>query len=375
MPTSRCDLFVATSPAPGAVAIMHLHGCDAVAVLRSLTGHNDWRQGVVRLARFGDIDTGMAVVLREGEDAFAQLMPHGGPRVVQRIVDRLVSLGAVYNPKPDSRAVYPEASCAIEADALSLLARAASPAAVDLLLAQPPLWLSIASGNQADITAMRRRSRILSGLVDPASVVVVGRPNVGKSTLANRVFGRAASLVADLPGTTRDWVAGLAELHWRIGGDDTTDSLLRRAVAVRWTDTPGLRASDDAIEQAAIVLARGVIATADVLVALRDPQTDWPDAGALSRTPDLWVMNKSDLLTTATHDGLAPDRPLHISAARGDGVEQLEQRILLHLGLTDALAAPMPWAFSPTLVSWMETGDMAALRRYTSPADHGGKKS
>ncbi|NJL31882.1 MAG: GTP-binding protein [Phycisphaerales bacterium] len=60
-------------------------------------------------------------------------------------------------------------------------------------------------------------------------VVVAGQPNVGKSTLMNKMLGRSASLVADLPGTTRDWVAGWVELE---------------GVALHWMDTPGLRHTD-----------------------------------------------------------------------------------------------------------------------------------
>src|SRR5690606_7522821 len=93
------------------------------------------------LATFGQIDHGLVLLWNEN---WAQLMPHGGPRVVQKLVDQLLKLGvtlSTVNPKEvDARLLYPEAATALEADMLATLAAAASPAAVDLLLGQPALW-------------------------------------------------------------------------------------------------------------------------------------------------------------------------------------------------------------------------------------------
>ena len=60
---------------------------------------------------------------------------------------------------------------------------------------------------------------------DRRTVAIVGPPNVGKSTLANRLFGQARSITADQPGTTRDWVGGVADI---VG------------LAVTLVDTPGV---------------------------------------------------------------------------------------------------------------------------------------
>jgi len=296
-------------------------------------------------------------------------MPHGGPRVVRRLVDRLIELGAAYVEQPDTRAIYPEASSALEADALATIARAASPAAVDLLLAQAELWKCPDWKEKSD--NILTRSRVLDQLINPPGVVVVGRPNVGKSTLTNRVLGRAASLVADLPGTTRDWVAGLAELAWRSpenGADRDADAALRRSVAVRWMDTPGLRRSDDPIETQAIAMAHSVIESAAVLIAIRDPVIDWPEPQALPRTPDIWVMNKTDTLPPHTmsegDEGQSADRPLWISASSGHGLEQLERWVLRSLGFVEEPQTPEIWAFSSTLRSCLEEWNEDVLRRY-----------
>jgi tRNA modification GTPase len=185
-------------------------------------------------------------------------------------------------------------------------------------------------------------------------VVVVGRPNVGKSTLSNQMLGRSASIVADLPGTTRDWVAGLAELRPDPAGSDcgpaVETSICRDAVAVRWHDTPGLRRSEDLIEQQAIESVRHLIADADVVLAMRDLHTDWPLPTSMQRRPDLWLVNKIDLQMPAAMqgDGTTRNGALGISAVEGAGIDLLQQRVLATLDLK-CVAEPRLWVFSNSL--------------------------
>jgi tRNA modification GTPase len=380
---------VLTAPSPGAIAIVQLYGPGAAPLLRRITGSGDWPTGHMRLADFVGIDMGMAVLVRDGPAALAQLMPHGGPRIVQKIVDRLMELGATVEGALQARDVYPEARTDLEADMLAALALAASPAAVEMLLAQAALWrqwlcssraLTVGeSPGAADgpcesmahppgvpaISDILARSRVFDRLITPPTVVVVGRPNVGKSTLTNRMLGRAASIVADLPGTTRDWVAGLAEIT--NSGFPSAGSAL--AVAVRWLDTPGLRISNDPIEQRAVEIARRVVSGAEVVVALRDPTLDWPDVAQMPCQPDLWAVNKCDTLANGppalpdqVAHGLSANAPLFISAVAGTGLDELQSRILETLGLVNL--RPEPWAFSATLRSALENSDRAALHQY-----------
>ncbi len=307
-----------TAHAPGAIAIVQLSGEGIERFLLQLTGRAAWSPGRLYLVRLGDVDEGLAGMLAP---ACAQLMPHGGLRVIHKLLDRCVELGAAYEDRPPSRELYPEAADELEAQMLEAMATAASPAAIDLLAMQPALWR--ACGGQP--SAPRGQHDPRDHLLVPPTVVVVGRPNVGKSTLTNRMVGRAASIVADLPGTTRDWVGGMA--------------MLEPGVVVRWLDTPGVRTSDDEVEQAAIALARQVVTTAHVLIAMRDHEEDWPDPGALPREPDLWVMNKAD---QGRLEAISPVLP--ISARRGDGIAGLTAAVLRVLGLDD-LRPDVPWAF------------------------------
>ena len=341
-------VVVATGPNPGAIGVVQVFGSGVAGLLQSLTGIDVWRPGRLRMADFADIDQGVAVLLR---DDWAQLMPHGGPRVMRKLVDRVIELGAEYAPNPPARQMYPEAESDCEAEMLALLAKAASPAAVDLLLAQPGLWRQWARQPAEDSAAILARSDRWDRLVEPPAVVVVGRPNVGKSTLANQMLGRAASVVADLPGTTRDWVAGLAEL----GPPEL-------AVAVRWLDTPGLRRSDDPIEQGAIELARRATEQAAVVIALCDADSGWPGPAELPRQPDLWVQNKVDVEPADRGRGERAG-PLLISALHGSGIGCLEELVRRKLGLDDA-EDPALWAFSPTLRAAADKADTAAMRGY-----------
>lgn len=364
---SPTRLILTTPPTAGAVALLQLHGSGARALLGALTKKHDWPAMRLRLVDFDGIDDGLAVLWRDGVDGWAQLSPHGGLRVVQKLIDRLIQLGAVYQNEIPARDLYPEAESEIEAEALWAVSRASSPAAVDGLLAQPTMWRRLIEQNGedgfADANVMSPRSETLHRLIEPPTVVVVGRPNVGKSTLTNRMLGRSASIVADLPGTTRDWVAGLAQLP--LGASDSR-------IAVRWMDTPGLRQSDDPIEQHAVVLAQQAIEAADVLIALRDMQTDWPEVDAIERTPDLWCCNKADQSPErvggleSSGDGM--DHPLAISALTGLGVERMQQQVTAKLGLADWRADEL-WAFTQTLRDICQHKDVAALRKYVGLAD------
>jgi tRNA modification GTPase len=334
--TLDARVTLVTPPSAGAVAILHVAGPDAVTALRELTGRRDWPSMRLRLVDLARIDEGLAGVL--GDDLI-QLMPHGGPLVVSKLLERLSALGVRYDADPPVRQLYPEASCELEAWALHTMARAASPMAVDHLAAQTALWrqwLDTPAARREPIADILARSDQLDRLVMPPSVVVAGPANVGKSTLTNRLLGRNAALVADLPGTTRDWIAGLTTLA---------------GLAIRWTDTPGLRPSADPLEQHAIALAAQVIAQADLLIVMRDPWNSFPDAQALGgRAPDLTVFNKIDTLAASDLAIRETDHTHALSAATGQGVEALVDDLVRRL-IGDAVGhgPPRRWAFAPIL--------------------------
>lgn len=316
-----------------------------------LLGVRKWEVGRLRLCNFADIDEGLAGMI---SPTTAQLMPHGGPRVMQKLTAWLRAHGVPPAPGPgiyfepiegsrETMTRYPEASSPIEADMLHAIAAAASPAAIDRLAAQPALWRQWFSSPQK--TSILNQPS-LNHLLSPPTVVVVGRPNVGKSTLLNQLLGRSASVVADLPGTTRDWVGGLVELcpQHHEGGADA----LRNAVAVRWLDTPGIHASKDPVEQRAIELARGLVGGAQVLISMAGADEPWLDASELPRKPDLMLYNDFNSPPLPK-----PQGELVVNAATGEEIDRLTMQVLKHLGLSQlSMGKGAPWAFSLTLQAW-----------------------
>ena len=156
-------------------------------------------------------------------------------------------------------------------------------------------------------------------------VAIAGPPNVGKSTLLNRLARREAAIVSPHAGTTRDVI----EVHLDLAGYPLT--LL---------DTAGLRETVDPVEQEGVRRAWSAVAEADLVLWIVDPEAGGGDA-ALPSPPlrpqnELWVLlNKSDLLAPAVQVQVAAKLAeridghtvLTLSAATGAGVETLVQAL------------------------------------------------
>src|SRR5579884_1107095 len=156
-------------------------------------------------------------------------------------------------------------------------------------------------------------------------VALVGRPNVGKSTLFNRLVGSQLAVVHETPGTTRDRVYGEAE--WR----GRTFSVI---------DTGGLGLdSQRALDQSVIEQAEAAIAEADVVLFLVDARAgpvpvdaDIADRLRRATKPVLLVVNKadspSDRLRATDFFELGLGEPLVVSAVRGMGTGDLLDRVV-----------------------------------------------
>ena len=321
---SACRFLHVTPNRPGAIAIIQLIGATD-PVLRELTDQESWPIGRMRLVNFSGIDEGLAGRIT-GD--IAQLMPHGGMRVVQRLIAKLLDLGVepADESSLDPMEIYPESSDRYEAIMLGALARAQSPLAVNLLLDQPRRWRTHPRTGRPITEEDLARSARLNRLIDPPIVVLAGPPNVGKSTLSNALLGRSMSIAIDMPGTTRDYTTGRIELA---------------GLVVDWHDTPGMRATDDAIESKAIEIARGLMARADFLIAITDHEHDWPE---LPRAADLKVANKCDL-------SRRKDADVNISATTGENIETLVSSVRDMLVSPEDLTHPGPWLFDERIVS------------------------
>ncbi|MFZ5452712.1 MAG: tRNA uridine-5-carboxymethylaminomethyl(34) synthesis GTPase MnmE [Thermodesulfobacteriota bacterium] len=168
------------------------------------------------------------------------------------------------------------------------------------------------------LTASYREGRLLKeGLL----VVIAGAPNVGKSSLLNRLLAQERAIVTEIPGTTRDLVEEVITL----GG-----------VRVRFSDTAGLRPAQDRLEELGIKRTRERLAQADVLLYLVDgSQPLTPEARQdLEEIGDrvgLAVINKVDLpqeLALAELKGATSLPITKISALTGAGIDDLKARIV-----------------------------------------------
>ncbi|MFN7828699.1 MAG: tRNA uridine-5-carboxymethylaminomethyl(34) synthesis GTPase MnmE [Acidobacteriota bacterium] len=150
-------------------------------------------------------------------------------------------------------------------------------------------------------------------------LALVGRPNVGKSSVFNALLGRDRAIVTSLPGTTRDTL------------DDTTSI---NGLPISLVDTAGIRETHDPIELLGVERSRSVVTEADFVLAVVEASTALApeEIGLLAEIPfAILVVNKADLgppLQLSRLEQLAAGRPIiTVSALTGEGLEQLRQTI------------------------------------------------
>ena len=323
--------YRATPHGAGAVAMIELVG-DVSACLQALCGR-DVAVGGLSLRRFDRIDDGLVARLAPER---AQIMPHGGTRIVERLAEWFAAHGANWIDDPntaraslDPLELFPEAADRIEALALATLARAASPMAVRLLLAQSARW---AAHGDAPFTAEDfARSKRLMQLVDPPRVALIGLPNTGKSTLSNALLGMDYALTSPLPGTTRDAVSARIDLA---------------GLVVEWFDLPGARETTDQDERTAIELSQSLIRDADFVISLAAPGLPWID---LPRAADLLVYSKVDE-PSAADCAVRAKADLCVSGKSGEGLDALREIVREHLVPKSDRTSERPWAFERSLL-------------------------
>jgi tRNA modification GTPase len=178
------------------------------------------------------------------------------------------------------------------------------------------------SAVKTKLQALRDGAKQGKILRDGIQLVLAGAPNVGKSSLLNRLAGEEVAIVTPIAGTTRDRVK---------------ESIQIEGVPMHIIDTAGLRQTADEVEAKGIERTWDAIRLADLVIFLTaaDAQTETGDLraqimGALpSKCPILEVLNKSDLLSKEL---LVNPEAILISAKKGDGIDLLKQKILEIVG-------------------------------------------
>lgn len=158
-----------------------------------------------------------------------------------------------------------------------------------------------------DLTAMLSGYQLSRRMRDGALVVIAGAPNVGKSTLFNRLTSSEKAITHEVPGTTRD----ILEASGQING-----------IPVTYFDTAGLRLTEDVIEEEGVNRANRAIESADIIIMVTSPDVKTDYALNLSELPVITVQNKYDAFPRLKSKDF-----IKLSALSGLGLDELKDRI------------------------------------------------
>lgn len=169
----------------------------------------------------------------------------------------------------------------------------------------------------AALDALQRDARRGKRLMDGLHAVIIGAPNVGKSSLLNALAADERAIVSDVAGTTRDLLR---------------EQLTLDGLALTLVDTAGLRASPDAIEAEGMRRARAELSRADVVLAVVDDRDGLSTAALATELGEaarvLWLHNKCDLGGVPAQARTGADgEHLWLSARTGEGLDALRERL------------------------------------------------
>ena len=189
------------------------------------------------------------------------------------------------------------------------------------ILAEPDLAARVRQQVKKPITKLLEHYEDGRILREGLSVIIAGKPNVGKSSLLNNLLRSNRALVTPVPGTTRDVIE---------------ESLSLRGIPLRLVDTAGLRQPDDLVEKLGMEFTRERLSQADLVLFVLDRSSsltaeDLQIYEDINRKPRVVVLNKIDLdphADFATISDRFPDETfVEISALHGDGMEQLKDAV------------------------------------------------
>ena len=363
----------ATPPGAGGIAVVRLSGSAAEEICRRMTGSlPPPREAVVAHiadATGREIDRGLVISFPAPNsftgEAVVELHCHGGPMLVSAVIKAAIELGARHALPGEfsKRAYLNDKLDLVQAEAIADLigsgteqaARAAlrsltgafsravdelqqqltalrlhTEAALDFPEEEIDFLSDSALTKKADDTALAFKMLLQGATIgrvlrDGFQMIIIGRPNVGKSSLLNLLSGQDAAIVTEVAGTTRDI------LREQISID---------GLAVELVDTAGLRSDPDRIEAEGIRRAREAISKADAILWIQDASVAIQETiNELEPTihedmPVIIVRNKIDLVDETAGEGGSPGT-ISLSAKTGAGIEALRTEIRRLAGFKD----------------------------------------
>ncbi len=383
-------IATAIVPQQGSVGIVRLSGATAIAIGQALLrtpGKPAWESHRILYGHVVDprqgqvVDEVLTLVMRSPRsftrEDVVEFHCHGGIMAVQTVLQLCLAQGArLAEPGEFSLRAFLNGRLDLtQAEALADLVGAQSPQAARVAVAgiqgklKAPIrelrsrCLDILAEVEARIdfeddlppldeaSVKTQLSQVLQAvrqILDTAyqgellrtglKVAIIGRPNVGKSSLLNAWSRSDRAIVTDLPGTTRDVV----ESHLVVGG-----------IPIQVLDTAGIREADDQVEKLGIERSRAAAQSADLVLLTIDAQAGWTaDDQALydlvKHRPVILVVNKTDLLKNQALPTI-PIRPIAIvstAAAQGQGIDALEAAILKAVNANTLEAGTLDFAIN-----------------------------
>ncbi|HEX7053889.1 MAG TPA: tRNA uridine-5-carboxymethylaminomethyl(34) synthesis GTPase MnmE [Burkholderiales bacterium] len=357
---------LATPSGRGGIGVVRVSGPGVARIAQALLGKlpppRRASYATFRDARGEALDRGIALYFRAphsytGEDVL-ELQGHGGPMVMQALLAACLDAGArLAEPGEFTRRAFLEgrldlAQAEAVADLIDAASREAARSALRSLSGEFSAAIERLRGKIVELRALTEamldfpeeeldtlhRDEALAGLAElrgtlagilkqsrqgsllrsGVHVVLAGAPNVGKSSLLNRLAGEERAIVTPVPGTTRDALREPVQIE---------------GVPLTLVDTAGLRASQDSVERLGMERTRREIASADVVLLVAEAGGE---PAALDEAPHdaarLVVFNKIDL-----HPHFSPpEGALAVSALTGGGMDALRAAILHAAGWASA---------------------------------------
>jgi len=365
-------IATAIVPQQGSVGIVRMSGADAVQIARSLfqaPGKQPWESHRILYGYVRDpetrqtVDEALMLLMRSPRsytrEDVVEFHCHGGIMAVQQVLQSCLAQGArLAQPGEFTLRAFLNGRLDLtQAESIADLVGAQSPQAAQTAVAgikgklTAPIrevratCLDILAEVEARIdfeddlppldeaavaAQIGRVSQRVAEILDTAhhgellrtglKVAILGRPNVGKSSLLNAWSRSDRAIVTDLPGTTRDVV----ESQLVVGG-----------IPIQVLDTAGIRDAHDQVEQLGIERSRSAAQAADLVLLTIDAQAGWTEDDQclyelIQHRPIILVVNKTDLVADGELSTL-PDTGLpwvYTAAAHHRGIEALEQTIL-----------------------------------------------
>ena len=363
---------IATATGSGGIGVVRVSGPQARTIAQSILGQCPSPRHAAYLpfkeADESTIDQGIAIYFQApnsytGEDVL-ELQAHGGPALLQILLRRCLALGArqALPGEFTQRAYLNDKMDLAQAEAVADVINASTVEAarsamrslsgefsnrihvllerlielrmyVEACLDFPEEEIDfITQGNVeaklknilAELQKIFQQAKQGNLLREGLTVVLVGQPNVGKSSLINQLAGDEVAIVTPIAGTTRDTVKSLIQI---------------KGIPLHIIDTAGLRETDDEIEKFGIARTWRALESANIALLLLDATHGITDVekSILDRLPldlpKIWVHNKIDLSSEAPSlKEIDHEMHVFISAKKGDGVDLLKSHLLKMAG-------------------------------------------